>query len=153
MSNTNDGLMKKTKKELVEIINNQNETITNQDVRIDNLKKDRDTYRNCAEKMQRECELAGQHAASVSDELVTLQKTIADERKKASYEYESIRKSLEEANKNVVQHQASIDELTSQKVEAEEAAKCFKDERDSARNWNYVLGIAVIIIAACWIIF
>lgn len=146
MSNNETGLMKKTKKELVEIIYTKN-------VEIENLKRDSDVYKDRAEKMQRECELAGKHAASVSDELVKLRKTIADERATFRHDYDNIRKSLEEANKNVVQHQAAIDELTFQKAEAEEAAKCFKNERDSARNWNYVLGIAVIIFVACWIIF
>ena len=146
MSNNFDGLMKKTKKELVEIIYTK-------DVEIDNLKKDCDVYKDRAEKMQRECELAGKHAASVSDELAKLKKTIADERATFRHDYDDVRKSLEEANKNVVQHQAAIDELTSQKAEAENAAKCFKNERDSARNRNYVLGIAVIVIIACCIIF
>lgn len=146
MSNTNDGLMKKTKKELVEII------IRNDDVR-EELNNQIDVYKDRAEKMQRECELAGKYAATVSDELTKLKKSIADERATFRHDYDDVRKSLEKANKNVVQHQAAIDELTSQKVEAENAAKCFKNERDSARNWNYVLGIAVIVIIACWIIF
>lgn len=121
MSNKVDGLMKKTKKELVEII------IYNDDVR-EELNQHVDVYENKYAEKVSECE-------------------------KLDVENEKLRSSLEEANKNVVQHQASIDELTSQKAEAEEIAKCFKNERDSARNWNYVLGIAVIVIAACWIIF
>lgn len=125
MSNTNAGLMSKTKKELVEIINNQ-------DVKLANLEND---FKVC------------------KDSNKELQDTINTERAKFRHDYDLINKSLEESNKNVVQHQGSIDELTSQKVEAENAAKCFKNERDSARNWNYVLGIAVVIIAACWIIF
>lgn len=146
MSNTNDGLMKKTKKELVEII------IRNDDVR-EELNKQINVYKDRAEKMQRECELANDQAHNIADEFAKLQKTIADERATFRHDYDDVRKSLEKANKNVVQHQAAIDELTSQKVEAENAAKCFKNERDSARNWNYVLGIAVIVIIACWIIF
>lgn len=146
MSNNETGLMKKTKKELVEIINSQ-------DVRINNLKRDFDVCKDRAEKMQRECELANDQAHNIADEFAKLQKTIADERATFRHDYDDVRKSLEKANKNVVQHQAAIDELTSQKVEAENAAKCFKNERDSVRNWNYVLGIAVIIFAACWIIF
>ena len=128
MSNNFDGLMKKTKKELVEII------IRNDDVR-EELNNQIDVYKDRAEKMQEEYNLAKQQSKDAIDKVLKLQK------------------SLEEANKNVVQHQAAIDELTSQKVEAENAAKCFKNERDSARNWNYVLGIAAIIFAACWIIF
>lgn len=114
MSNNETGLMKKTKKELVDII----------------LRKDDE------EKRLRETIKQNEESIAYRDDVIS-----------------KTRKSLEEANKNVVQHQAAIDELTSQKAEAENAAKCFKNERDSARNWNYVLGIAVIIIAACWIIF
>lgn len=125
MSNTNAGLMSKTKKELVEIINKQ-------DVKIANLEKDLNVCKDFNK---------------------TLQTSVDNERAKFRNDYECINKHLEEANKNVVRHQAAIDELTSQKIEAEEAAKCFKNERDSARNWDYVLGIAVIVIAACWIIF
>lgn len=125
MSNNFDGLMKKTKKELIEIINNQ-------DVALAYLKDDFKVSKDANKE---------------------LQDIIDTERAKFRHDYDAINKSLEEANKNVVQHKASIDELTSQKIEAENAAKCFKNERDSARNWNYVLGIAVIVIAACWIIF
>lgn len=146
MSNNETGLMRKTKKELVEII-------CTKDVEIDNLKKDCDVYKNRAKKMQQECELANDQAHNIADEFAKLKKTIADERATFRHDYDDVRKSLEEANKNVVQHQAAIDELTSQKVEAENAAKCFKNERDSARNGNYVLGIVVIVIIACCIIF
>lgn len=146
MSKNETGLMSKTKKELVEIINNQ-------DVKLANLENDCNNYKTSIEKLQQECELTSQHADNISKERARLEKTINDERGKFRHDYDLIQKSLEEANKNVVQHQSSIDELTSQKVEAENAAKCFKNERDSARNWNYVLGIVVVIIAACWIIF
>lgn len=121
MSKNETGLMKKTKKELVEII------IRNDDVRED-LNQQINVYKNKYAEKVSECE-------------------------KLDVENEKLFSSLNEANKNVVQHQASIDELTSQKAEAEEVAKCFKNERDCARNWNYVLGIAVIVITACWIIF
>ena len=61
--------------------------------------------------------------------------------------------SLNKANANVQQHQAGMDELTSQKVAAEEATKKFKKERNTARSWNWILSIAVVIIAALWVIF
>lgn len=114
MSNKENGLMKKTKAQLVEII----------------LRKD--------------------------DEEIRLKNAYEAAKKDAEEKDETIKRltdSLNKANRNVEQHQAGMDEVTSQKVDAEEAAKKFENERDSARNWNYVLGIAVIIIAACWIIF
>lgn len=113
MSNNETGLMKKTKKELVDII----------------LRKDDE------EKRLRETIKSNEEVMAKQDEAITKMKN-----------------SLETANRNVLQHQAGMDELTSQKVDAEEAAKKFKKERNAARAWNWVLAIAVITISILWIL-
>lgn len=59
---------------------------------------------------------------------------------------------LNKANANVQQHQAGMDELTSQKVAAEEVAEKFRKERNAARGWNWVLAIAVITVSLLWIL-
>lgn len=113
MSNKETGLMRKTKKELVDII----------------LRKD--------------------------DEEIRLKNQIEENKKVMAMQDEAItktRKSLETANRNVEQHQKGMDEITSQKFAADEAARKFKKERNSARGWNWVLGIAIVIIAALWIL-
>ena len=89
------------------------------------------------------------------DEEVRLKKQIEENKKVMAMQDEAItkmRKSLETANRNVEQHQSGIDEVTSQKVAAEEAAKKFKKERNTARAWNWVLAIAVIIVSILWIL-
>lgn len=73
--------------------------------------------------------------------------------KKSEDDVKHLTDSLNKANANVQQHRIAMDELTSDKVAAEEAAKKFKKERNTARNWNWVLAIAVVIIAALCIIF
>lgn len=113
MSNNENGLMKKTKKELVEII----------------LRKDDE------EKRLRETIKQNEESIAKQDDVIS-----------------KMRKSLETANANVQQHQAGMDELTSQKVAAEENAKKFKKERNTARSWNYVLAATVIIITVLWIL-
>lgn len=60
--------------------------------------------------------------------------------------------SLDKANHNVEQHQAGMDEVISQKAAAYDAAKKFEKERNTARAWNWVLGTAVVIIVALWIL-
>lgn len=113
MSNTETGLMKKTKKELIEII----------------LRKD--------------------------DEEIRLKEQIEENKKVMALQDEAATKmikSLETANHNLQQHQSGMDELTSQKVAAEETVKKVKRELNSARIWNCVLAIAVV-IAAILIIF
>lgn len=90
------------------------------------------------------------------DEEIRLRETIKNNEESIAKQDDAIskmRKSLEDANRNTEQHQSSIDELTSDKVVAEQAAKKFEKERNTARGWNWVLAIAVIIIAALWIIF
>lgn len=113
MSNNESGLMKKTKKELVDII----------------LRKDDE------EKRLRETIKSNEEVIAKQDEAITKMKN-----------------SLETANRNVLQHQAGMDELTSQKVAAEEAAKKFKKESNASRGWNWVLATAIVIIAALWIL-
>lgn len=76
-----------------------------------------------------------------------------EDAKKSEDDVKHLTDSLNKANANVQQHQLCIDELTSDKVAAEEAAKKFEKERNTARSWNRVLAIAVVIIAALWIIF
>lgn len=113
MSNNETGLMKKTKKELIDII----------------LRKDDE------EKRLKNAYEAAKKDAEGKDEII---KRLTD--------------SLNKANRNVEQHQSGMDELTSQKVAAEEAAKKFEKERNVARGWNWVLATAVVIIAALWIL-
>lgn len=89
------------------------------------------------------------------DEEIRLKETIKQNEESIAKQDDAIskmRKSLETANVNVQQHQKGMDEVTSQKVAAEEAAKKFEKERNSARNWNWVLATAVVIIAALWIL-
>lgn len=109
MSNKETGLMKKTKKELVEII------IRKDDEEI-RLKKEIESLRNDVACKEDTCK--------------------------------KLRKSLEDANRNTEQHQSGMDEITSQKVAAEEAAKKFEKERNVARGWNWFFATLVIIIAA-----
>lgn len=113
MSNNETGLMKKTKKELVDII----------------LRKD--------------------------DEEIRLKNSYEAAKKDAEEKDSTIKRltdSLNKANRNVEQHQSGMDELTSQKVAVEEAAKKFEKERNAARGWNWILAIAVVIISALWIL-
>lgn len=63
-----------------------------------------------------------------------------------------LKKSLEDANRNIEQHQAGMDELTSQKVVAEEAAKKFEKERNAAYGWNWALATAIVIVTTLWIL-
>lgn len=60
--------------------------------------------------------------------------------------------SLNKANCNVEQHQSGMDEVTSQKVAAEEAARKFEKERNAARGWNWILAIITVIITALLIL-
>lgn len=113
MSNNETGLMKKTKKELVDII----------------LRKD-DEEKRLKEQIEE-----NKRVMAMQDEAIT-----------------KMRKSLETANHNVEQHQKGMDEITSQKVAAEEAAKKFEKERNAARGWSWVLATAVVIISALWIL-
>lgn len=76
-----------------------------------------------------------------------------EEVKKSEENAKRLTNDLNKANANVQQHQSGMDELTSQKVAAEDAARKFEQERNTHRNWNYVLGIAIILIVAAWIIF
>lgn len=75
-----------------------------------------------------------------------------EDAKKSEENVKRLTDSLNKANHNVEQHQSVMDELTSQKVAAEEAAKKFEKERNTARAWNWVLATAVVIIAALWIL-
>lgn len=113
MSNKETGLMKKTKKELVDII----------------IRKDDEEIR-----LKEQIE-ENKNVMAMQDDAIT-----------------KIRKSLENANRNVEQHQKGMDEITSQLTAAAEAARKFREKRDSARSWNWVLGIAVVIITALWIL-
>ena len=114
MSNNETGLMKKTKKELVEII----------------LRKDDEENR-----------------------LRGINKDLEEKLKISEEQRKSLTKSVETANHNTEQHQNVIDDLTSEKVAAEESVKYFKKQCNNARSWNWILSIAVVIIAALWVIF
>ena len=120
MSNKENGLMKKTKAQLVEIILRKDD----EEIHLKNAYED-------AKKVM----FSFQKDVEEKDETI---KRLTD--------------SLNKANRNVEQHQAGMDEVTSQKVAAEEAAKKFEKERNSARGWNWVLATAVVIIAALWIL-
>lgn len=82
------------------------------------------------------------------DEETRLKETMAFQDQAIS----KLKKSLEASNRNVEQHQSGMDELTSQKVAAEEAANNFKRQRNAARAWNWILAIAVITVSILWII-
>lgn len=87
------------------------------------------------------------------DEEIRLKETIKDNELVMTRQNDAItkmKKSLEDANRNTEQHQSVMDEVTSQKVAAEEAAKKFEKERNSARGWNWVLATTIAIIAALW---
>lgn len=89
------------------------------------------------------------------DEETRLKNQIEDNKRVIAMQDEAntkMRKSLETANRNVEQYQSGIDEVISQKVAAEEAAKKFEEERNAARGWNWVLATAIVIIAALWIL-
>jgi len=89
------------------------------------------------------------------DEEIRLKNAYEAAKKDAEEKDKTIKRltdSLNKANANVQQHQAGMDELTSQKVAAEEAAKKFEKERNAARAWNWVLAIAVIIASILWIL-
>ena len=89
------------------------------------------------------------------DEEIRLKNAYEAAKKDAEEKDETIKRlndSLNKANHNVEQHQSGMDEITSQKVAAEEAAKKFEKERNVARSWNWVLATAVVIIAALWIL-
>ena len=53
---------------------------------------------------------------------------------------------LNDANAKVLEHQSVMDELVSQKVDAELIAKKFKKECNIARGLNCVLATAILII-------
>lgn len=83
------------------------------------------------------------------DEELCLKKQIKENEKVIDMKDKAItemKKSLEIANLNVEQHQEGMDELTSQKVAAEETAKKFEEERNNARGWNYILSALVVIM-------
>ena len=63
-----------------------------------------------------------------------------------------LRNSLEKANHETEQHQAAMDDLTTEKVEFANAAKTFEKERNNARTWNWVLATVIVIISALWIL-
>lgn len=113
MSNKENGLMKKTKAQLVEIILRKDD----EEIRL------KETIKNNEEVMAKQ------------DDAIT-----------------KMKKSLEDANLNTEQHQSVMDELTSDKVAAEEAAKKFEKERNTAYVWNWALATSVIIITALWIL-
>lgn len=60
---------------------------------------------------------------------------------------------LEEANRQLEQYKDTIDDLTSDKVSAMEAAKSFNKEAKVAKNWSYVFAIIAVIAIAIAIIF
>ena len=107
MSNNETGLMKKTKKELVEII----------------LRKDDEEIR-----------LKSSYEAAKEDA------------KKSEESVKLLTDNLNKANANVQQHQRGMDELTSQKVEAENAAKHLRNQRNTARTIAWILVVATVVL-------
>lgn len=89
------------------------------------------------------------------DEEARLRKANEAAKKDAEEKDKTIKRlndSLTEANRNVEQHQAGMDEITSQKVALKESLEYFKKQYNTARNWNLVLGTSIVIIAALWIL-
>ena len=75
-----------------------------------------------------------------------------EELKEAVSTNELLSKDLVESNRQNTQYEHAIDDVTSDKVAAEEAAKTFRKERNNARTLNWVLAIAIVVMAALWII-
>lgn len=89
------------------------------------------------------------------DEEIRLKNVYEAAKKDAEEKDKSIKRltdSLNEANRNVENYKSGMDELTSQKVDAEEAAKKFEKERNAAYGWNWALATAIVIVTALWII-
>lgn len=75
-----------------------------------------------------------------------------EELKEAVSTNERLSKDLVESNRQNEQYEHIIDDLTSDKVAAEEAAKTFRKERNNARTFGWVLATAIVIMAALWIL-
>lgn len=127
MSNNEIGLMKKTKKELVEIILDKDDVESNLRKRLD-------------ECMQNYENLNRKHTGIVKDA------------EGMAKEIERLRKALNEANYDVEQHQSGIDEVTTQKTEVEAVANSLKKDIKKMKVLNWVLFICAIILAVCLIV-
>lgn len=127
MSNKETGLMRKTKKELVDIILRKDDVESNLKERLEN------TANKYAE------------LASKNDALNKSYATLSDEIGK-------LKKYLNEANRNVEQHQSGIDEVTTQKAEVEAVANSLKKNIKKMKALNWVLFICAIILAVCLIV-
>ena len=89
------------------------------------------------------------------DEEIRLKNAYEAAKKDAEEKDKTIKRltnSMNEANRNVEQHQSAMDELTSQKVAAEEAAKKFEKERNAAYGWNWALATTIVIVTTLWIL-
>lgn len=121
MSNKENSLMKKTKKELVEII----------------LRKD-----DVEAKLKEELESCKTKNAELRNKISTLEEQKA-----------SLTKSLETANRSVQNQRAGMDEYASQVAELKEKLENANKINKCAHRWNWIMSIALIILAIFCIVF
>lgn len=152
-------LMKKTKKELVELILRKDEEAKSVGNSLSNSEKEKENLSKSLNDFVKRCddlELRLKHAIEDCEgskrEVERLRnqpsadKTLVEENNR-------LRKYLQEANQNVLEHQESIDSLTTDKEAIKDELYIASKKNKRLSNWCGILYIIIIVLAILLLVF
>lgn len=138
-------LMKKTKKELVEIILCKDEECNNLSNSLNDSVKECDDLRLKLKNAIEDCEGSKKEIDRLRNQ-PSADKTLVEENNK-------LRKYLQEANQNVLEHQETIDSLTTDKETIKDELYSVSKKNKRLSNWCGILSIIIIVLAILSLVF
>lgn len=138
-------LMKKTKKELVEIILRKDEECNNLSNSLNDSVKECDDFRLKLKNAIEDCEGSKKEIDRLRNQ-PSANESLVEENNR-------LRKDLQEANQNVLEHQESIDSLTTDKETIKDELYTALKKNKRLSNWCGILYIAIIVLIILLLVF
>ena len=141
----NSSLMRKTKTQLVEIILRKDEECNNLSNSLNDSVKECDDLRLKLKNAIEDCECSKKKIDRLRNQ-PSADKTLVEENNR-------LRKDLQEANQNVLEHQESIDSLTTDKETIKDELYTALKKNKRLSNWCGILYIAIIVLTILLLVF